>query len=142
MWMLRTNMDSEVDAETVATAYKQLWMVEDGFRTIKSIVETRPIYHKLDQTIRGHVFCSYLAILLKCELERRLRDKEQTFEWAEIIRGVNNLQEVEAIFQGKRFALRSQSLGQAAKAFLAAGVALPPTLRKLEDPPPATDLKM
>jgi len=48
---------------------------------------------------------------------------------AEILRGLDNLQEVEALFQGKRFVLRSQLIGQAHKAFKAAGVALPPTLR-------------
>ena len=105
-------------------------MVEDMFRTMKSILETRPIYHKRDETIRGHVFCSFLALLLRRELERRLEEKGETWEWAEILRGLDNLQEVEALFQGKRFVLRSQVLGHAHKAFMAAGVAVPPTLRE------------
>jgi len=50
--------------------------------------------------------------------------------WSEILRGLDNLQEVEAVFQGKRFVLRSQVIGEAHKACLAAGVALPPTLRE------------
>jgi hypothetical protein len=33
-------------------------MVEDVFRSMKSLLDTRPIYHKCDETIRGHVFCS------------------------------------------------------------------------------------
>jgi hypothetical protein len=48
----------------------------------------------------------------------------------EILRGLDNLQEVEALFQGKRFVLRSLVLGPAHHAFMAAGVALPPTLRE------------
>jgi len=131
-WMLRTNLSEDTDAVTVAMAYKQLWMVESSFRSIKSLLETRPIFHKRDETIRGHVFCSYLAILLKRELERRLQEKEQSWEWAEIVRGLDNVHEVEARFQGKRFALRSQLQGQAGKAFAAAGVALPPSLRSLD----------
>jgi transposase len=111
-------------------AYKQLLLVEESFRTMKSIMETRPIYHKCDATIRGHVFCSFLALLLKRALEQRLAAQGETWEWAEIVRGLDNLHEVEAVFQGKRFILRSQVLGQAHKAFLAAGVALPPTLRQ------------
>jgi transposase len=55
-WVLRSNLD--LPAEEVAMKYKQLWMVEDIFRTMKSILETRPIYHKCTETIRGHVFCS------------------------------------------------------------------------------------
>jgi len=129
-WVLRTNLDWE--PEIVAGAYKQLWMVEDLFRTAKSILQTRPIYHKCDETIRGHVFCSFLALVMKRELERRLEEKDQQWEWAEILRGVNSLQEVEAVFRGQRFMLRSQVVGQAHKAFLAAGVALPPTLRQVD----------
>jgi Transposase DDE domain len=127
-WVLQTNLADE--PKIIAWAYKELWMVEDLFRTMKSILETRPIYHKRDATIRGHVFCSFLALLLRRALEQRLEEKGETWEWAEIQRGWDNLQEVEALFQGKRFMLRSQVLGQAHKALMAAGVALPPTLRE------------
>jgi len=129
LWVLRTNMDDP--AEIIARSYKMLWMVEDLIRTTKSIMETRPIYHKLDETIRGHVFCSFLALALKIELERRMREEEVDWEWAEIIRGLNNLHEVEAIFSGKRYVLRSQLVGHAHKAIRAAAVAVPPTLRQL-----------
>ena len=127
-WVLQTNLADE--PEIIALAYKELWMVENMFRTMKSILETRPIYHKCDETIRGHVFCSFLALLLKRALEERLEAKGQTWEWGEVLRGLENLQEVEALFQGKRFVLRSQVIGDAHKAFMAAGVALPPTLRE------------
>ena len=53
IWVLRTN--TNYNAETVAHVYKNLRTVEDIFRTTKSILETRPIYHKRDETIRGHV---------------------------------------------------------------------------------------
>jgi hypothetical protein len=128
IWVLRTNTDLET--EVVATSYKNLWMVEDLFRTTKSILETRPIYHKCDETIRGHVFCSFLALLLKADLEKRLRERDEVWEWAEILRGLDNLQEVEARFQGRRFFLRSQLVAQAHKAIRAGGVAVPPTIRE------------
>lgn len=129
-WVLQTNLAD--DPEIIALACKELWMVENMFRTMKSILETRPIYHKYkcDETIRGHVFRGFLALLLKRALEERLEAKGETWEWAEILRGLENLQEVEALFQGKRFVLRSQALGDAHKAFMAAGAALPPTLRE------------
>lgn len=41
-------------------------------RTLKSVLETRPIFHKRDETIRGHVFCSFLALVVRKELEDRL----------------------------------------------------------------------
>jgi len=50
-WVLTTNMD--LPSAEVALKYKQLWMVEDVFRSMKSLLDTRPIYHKCDETIRG-----------------------------------------------------------------------------------------
>ena len=69
-WVLRTNTD--YSAEEVAIQYKQLWMVEQAFRTVKGVLETRPIYHRCDETIRGHVFCSFLALIMIKELYSRL----------------------------------------------------------------------
>jgi hypothetical protein len=122
--------DTDHDAETVAHVYKSLWMVEDTFRTAKSILETRPIFHKSDEAIRGHLFCSFLALVLKHELESRMRQKALDWQWAEVIRGLDNLQEVEANFQGCRFFMRSQLTGHALQALRAAGAALPPTIRE------------
>lgn len=62
-WVLTTNTD--LPSAEVALKYKQLWMVEDVFRSMKSLPDTRPIFHKCDETIRGHVFCSFLALMLR-----------------------------------------------------------------------------
>ena len=130
IWVLRTN--TVYNAETVAHVYKALWTVEDIFRTTKSILETRPIYHKRDETIRGHVFCSFLALLLKQELESRMKQADLEWEWKEVIRGLDALQQVEANFQGRRFLFRSQLTAHASQAVRATGVAIPPTLRELQ----------
>jgi hypothetical protein len=129
LFVLRT--DTDHDAETVANVYKALWMVEATFRTAKSILETRPIYHKCDETIRGHVFCSFLALCLKRELELRLEEKGLNAEWAQVIRGLDNLQQVELLLQGSRFLLRSEINGHASQAIRAAEVAMPPVLQEL-----------
>ena len=129
LWVLRTN--SDYNTETTAHVYKSLWVVEDIIRTTKSILETRPIYHKRDETIRGHVFCSFLALILKQELEKRIKQAALEWEWKEVIRGLDVLQQVEARFQGRRFLLRSELTGHASQAVRAAGVALPPTLREM-----------
>ena len=83
-WVLKTNTD--LPADQVALKYKELWQVEHLFRDIKSILETRPIFHKRDETIRGHVFCSFLALVLRKELDRRLEKAGHCFEWADIKR--------------------------------------------------------
>ena len=127
-WVLRTNTDW--DAAKVALHYKQLWTVEDMFRTAKSLLATRPIFHKCDETIRGHVFCSFLALALRKELQGRLSAKGyEKLEWADVIRDLKELTITQVSHEGKQFLLRSQTKGTCGKVFQAAGVALPPTVR-------------
>jgi hypothetical protein len=126
-WVLTTNTD--LPAREVALKYKQLWMVEEVFRSMKSLLDTRPIFHKRDETIRGHVFCSFLALLLRKELEDRLARKEWKLEWADVIRDLDNLIEMEVAINGKGYVFRGQASGVAGKVFQACGVALPPALR-------------
>ena len=131
-WALTTN--TELAAAEVALKYKQLWMVEDIFRSMKSLLETRPIYHKCDETIRGHVFCSFLALILRKELQDRLEGKGWSLEWADVIRDLDRLQEVEMSLEGKSYVVRTETKGTLGKVFQACGVALPPTLRSSDHP--------
>jgi hypothetical protein len=126
-WVLTTNTD--LTAADVALKYKQLWMVEDVFRSMKSLLDTRPIYHKCDETIRGHVFCSFLALLLRKELQDRLTSNVAPLEWADVIRDLDNLVEMEIAIDGKGHVLRSPAKGSVSKVFQVCGVALPPSLR-------------
>lgn len=126
-WVLTTNTD--LTTRQLALKYKQLWQVEEIFRTMKSVLATRPIYHKCDETIRGHVFCSFLALVLRHELEARLAEHGWKLEWADVIRDLDRLQEVELELDGKGYVLRTEAKGGVGKVFQATGVALPPTLR-------------
>ena len=129
-WVLQTDLD-EMPAEDVALKYKQLWMVEEMFRTAKTLLETRPIYHHHDETIRGHLFCSFLALVLRKELHDRLALEGDKFEWADILRDLEALQYVEVEHQGKRFQLRSEAQGSCSAVFRAVGVAIPPTIQRI-----------
>ena len=131
-WVLTTN--TELPADQVALKYKQLWTVEDIFRSMKTLLETRPVFHKCDETIRGHVWCSFLALLLRKELQDRLDaapDGAVPLEWADIIRDLEALGEVEIAVGGKRYVLRTDVRPAAARTFAACGVALPPRLRQV-----------
>lgn len=127
-WVLTTDRE-DISAEEIAVQYKRLWMVEDVFRTMKSGLDTRPIFHKVDDTIRGHVFCSFLAILLRRELERRLDARGTDFEWYEVLHDLAAVEEVTAEISGKRVVFRSELKGCAGKVFQAVGVAPPPCVR-------------
>ena len=136
-WVLRTNTD--LDAAEVALQFKRLWMVEAWFRSCKSLLQTRPIYHKCDETIRGHVFCSFLALVLRQELEARLARDGHALEWADVIQDLDRLQMVEVEQDGKRFLLRSDLQGTCGTVFRAAGVAVPPTVQKAAPEPAAPE---
>ena len=75
--------------------YKRLYLVEQLFRAAKSLVDTRPIFHQWDATIKGHVFCSFLALVLLDELKRRLSQRGWQLEWATIRRDLAALMEIE-----------------------------------------------
>jgi len=130
-WVLRTNTDWP--AAEVALRYKKLWLVEHWFRACKSLVETRPIYHQRDETIRGHVFCSFLALVLRHELQTRLEARGHDLEWAEVMGDLERVQYVEVEHTGKRFLLRSELQGTAGRVFQAAGVAAPPTVQQVPE---------
>jgi len=127
-WVLRTN--TTYSPEQVAFQYKQLWMVEQAFRAVKSVLETRPIYHKCDDTIRGHVFCSFLALMLMKELLSRLEAAGKSFEWEDIKRDLTALREVEIDMDGDRYHLRTELRGCCFDVLKTAGIAVPPTLRR------------
>jgi transposase len=128
-WVLTTN--TNLCPEQVALKYKELWRVEKLFRDIKSLLDTRPIFHKRDATIRGHVFCSFLALVLRKELDRRLSKDGHRFEWAEIKQDLKALQRVTIEENGRRLCIRSQSKGICGKIFKAVGVAMPPTIQQV-----------
>ena len=70
IFVLRTN--TTLDPLQAMLRYRELQGVEQLFRSAKSLLATRPIFHKRDATIRGHVFCSF-RMLLKWPLRSRFR---------------------------------------------------------------------
>ena len=134
LYVIRTN--AQISPLVVALRYRERWIVEDIFRTAKSIIGTRPIFHQRDDAIRGHVFCSFLALLLRKELIDRLDAAGRHYEWADIIRDVDQIVQTDIEQAGRRLRLRAAAPGCAGTVFQAVGVALPPTIQMLVSPPP------
>jgi hypothetical protein len=127
IFVLRTNTD--LNPLEAMLCYKNLWTVEQTFRTAKHLLATRPIFHKLDETIRGHVFCSFLALVLKKALDDRIAALGRSGSWPEIVADLDSLTETEIEYDGKRLIARSAPRPAASLALRAVGVALPPTIR-------------
>lgn len=128
-WVLTTNTD--LPTEKIALKYKELWQVERVFRDVKTMLHTRPVYHQKDENIRGHVFCSFLALVLRKELERRLNAAGHVYEWSDIKQDLKALEQVTIEEDGKRLAIRSECKGVCGKVFQSVGVALPPTIKEV-----------
>jgi len=62
-YLLKTS-DDTLSTEDIALGYKQLMDVERAFRTLKSQLDLRPVYHRLEERIRAHVLLCWLALLL------------------------------------------------------------------------------
>jgi Transposase DDE domain len=62
-YLLRTS-DPHLTAADIAAGYKQLLEVERGWRTMKQVIDLRPVYHRLEERIRAHVILCWLALLL------------------------------------------------------------------------------
>ena len=127
LWVLTSNLDAK--PEEIALRYKELWKVENVFRSIKSVLSTRPIYHKCDDAIRGHVFCSFLALKLLKELENRLDCRGLSYEWEKIKQDLSTLQEVEVDFDDTTWYLRTDLRGCCSDVLKSVGVAVPPSIR-------------
>ena len=126
-FVLRTN--TRMEAGEVALQYKRLLLVEHFFRAVKSTFDTRPIFHQWDATIKGHVFCSFLALLLHYELQQRLKAHDCKFEWGDIRRDLESLSEVEVREGEQWYNLRTALHGVTGKVLQAVGVAVPPAVK-------------
>jgi transposase len=126
--VLRTN--ARVTPLQAVSRYRDLLQVEDLFRRAKAILRTRPIYHSSDAAIRGHVFCSFLALMLQKELADLCRSHDLMIEWADLLCDLDRLQEATIEKDGKRITTRTAVTGQVGSVFQAAGIALPPNLHE------------
>ncbi len=127
IFVLRTN--AKVSPLLAVLRYRDLLQVEELFRRAKAVLKTRPVYHSSDEAIRGHVFCSFLALLLRKELDDLCAAKGLKVEWADLLRDLDRLQEASIEKDGKVITGRSPVAGQVGLVFRAAGVALPENIK-------------
>src|SRR3954463_10247541 len=127
LFVLRTN--ARITPLQAVLRYRDLIQVEQLFRTAKALMRTRPIYHSSDAAIRGHVFCSFLALLLQKGLFESCSDAGMTAEWANGLRDLDRLQEATVESGGRHITLRTPATGLIGPLFKAARIALPPNIR-------------
>src|ERR687886_2975712 len=137
LFVLRTN--ARITPLQAVLRYRDLIQVEQLFRTAKALMRTRPIYHSSDAAIRGHVFCSFLALILRKELDERCRRVGFRPEWGDVLRDLDRLQHATIESAGKTWTVRTQADGCAAALLQATGIALPPRIQATPPPQTATE---
>jgi hypothetical protein len=93
---------TELSAAETAKAYKSLWRVERAFRSLKSTLDVRPVFHQRDDSIIGHITGCFLALRLEVDLQRRLDAKELAASWPDLMRDLARVQAVILDLDGTR----------------------------------------
>jgi hypothetical protein len=135
VFVLRTN--ARITPLQAVLRYRDLLQVEELFRTAKALMRTRPIYHACDEAIRGHVFCSFLALVLRKELQTRCAGAGIKPEWGDVLRDLDRLQRAVIESDGKTWWIRTEATGAVPVLMRALHVALPPRAQAVGPPPAA-----
>jgi hypothetical protein len=130
LFVLRTN--SRLSPLQVVLRYRNLLAVEQGFLAAKTLLATRPIFHRTDAAIRGHIFCTFLALVLRQELMDQLAARRLALpEWQHIVEDLLDLSEIEVEQDGRRALLRTAPGPAIDPLCRALGASLPPVFQEL-----------
>lgn len=127
-YVIKTDLTKEqASTETVHKRYKDLAMVENGFRTMKTgLLETRPIFVQKEKRTRGHVFVVMLAYCIIRELKKLWKDINMTVE--EGIKELNTICSLDIMVKGALLRQIPQARDRAATLLKCARIKLPEVL--------------
>ena len=97
-------------------------------------MRTRPIFHSSDAAIRGHVFCSFLALAMQKCLEDLSRQAGIVPEWKTLLRDLDRLQHVRVRHRDHDWLVRTDASKPIADLFCHAHIALPPRAKQIAPP--------
>jgi hypothetical protein len=139
IFVLRTN--ANVTPLQAVVRYRDLLQVENLFLRTKAIMRTRPIFHSSDSAIRGHVFCSFLALVMQKYLDDLSIEAGVAPEWKVLLRDLDRLQQMRLQYRGADWLVRTDAAPTTTALFRQAHVALPPRARQTAPPKPTAPRK-
>ena len=81
--------NTDLPESEVVSAYKEQWQIKRSFRSIKSFIEIRPVYHGKEERVKAHVFVCVPSLLLLRLIEKRLTVSHLSVKrMVEILRGI------------------------------------------------------
>jgi transposase len=118
----------DTDALEAIRQYRQLWRIEDAFRTIKSTMQTRPIFVRTKAHIEGHFVLCFLAFLLERELEYRLTQRQIDHSPEQIKIALNSMEFSVLEIEDDPYYLKGKHLALASKIFSLLRLKQPPNM--------------
>ena len=134
IFVLRVN--AKVTPLQAVLKYRELLQVEQLFRQSKAVLDTRPIFHSSDAAIRGHVFCTFLALLLQKRLNELVQSAGGKLEWSVLLRELDRLSQARMRCGEKDWLIRTDATPAVAAIFRQAHIALPPRAQQTSPPKP------
>ncbi|MBO8164934.1 MAG: IS1634 family transposase [Brevibacillus sp.] len=123
-YAIRTN--AALSPEEAALVYKELWRVEQAFRNLKTDLDLRPMYHRRESRIRGHIMICFLALVMESYLGFKLRQSRYQKSVKDVLHDVGQMKASLIRVEGQEQIVRSEWHGDANAAFVAIGTqALP-----------------
>jgi transposase len=84
--------DKTLTNEDILLKYKELYQIEQSFRTFKSFLETRPMFHWTDERIKGHFCMCYLSFALLNYLQQKLKANNLDYSENDIRKMLDKMQ--------------------------------------------------
>jgi len=123
--MLETT-DRAMSAEEVVKRYKELAEIERGWRTLKSSLLLRPVYHWTEPRIRAHIFICVLAL----QIERWMRNRLKTVSVPKALHSLQRIKVGELTVNGKAVIMATRPTSEQKELLQKLGVKPIPTRLK------------
>ena len=124
---LLSSTDPTLSAQDIALGYKQLWQVERAFRTLKTTLEVRPLYHRREDRIRSHVLLCWLALLLV-----RVAEQQVDRSWEVLREDLQEMTQATLSNRDARLRIRSELNAPQRKALAALSIEPPPRIQSVK----------
>lgn len=124
--------DTALPSEEVATAYRDLWQIERAFRSLKSTLDLRPMYHWREKRICGHIMLCFLALVLQIKFQKLLQEINSEYGYTEVLRSLCKVHIVNLKVKGREHLVRTEIRGAATAAFRAVGAKIPERVQTID----------
>ena len=100
VYFLRTSV-KQIDEKSFWNIYNTIRQVESVFRTLKTDLNMRPVYHQTDENSMAHLNLAVLAYQMVCTIRHQLKAKGINHDWSHIVRIMNSQKAVTVTMQDK-----------------------------------------